>query len=326
MRRREFIAGLGAAAWPLAARAQQAAVPVIGWLHGGAPEAAREAIPAFRQGLAETGYVEGRNVAVEYRWAMGDGERLPALAADLVRKKVSAIVTLPSILAASAAKAATQTIPVVFFIGADPIELGLVASFNRPGGNLTGVANQTAEIAAKRLQLLHELVPAVASIAMLVNPANSFFTQIETRDLPSAASILGVHLLVLNAGTESEIAAAFANLVEQRAGAILLGSDFFFWGAREQIVSLAARYAIPTMFAESAAVAAGGLVSYLSDLRGSFRQIGLYTGRILNGEKPSDLPVVQPTKFELVINLRTAKALGLMVPQSILLRADEVIE
>jgi putative tryptophan/tyrosine transport system substrate-binding protein len=326
MRRREFIAGLGTtAAWPVVAQGQ-AAVPVIGWLHGGTMEAARDTIPAFHQGLAEIGYVEGRNIAVEYRWAEGDAERLTALAADLVRKKVTVIVALPSILTARAAKAATQSIPVVFFEGGDPVEVGLVASFNRPGGNLTGIYAQSAEIAAKRLALLHEMVPAATSIGVLVNPANLYFTQIETRDLPSASRLLGVRVQFINGGTESDIAAAFATLVEQQAGALLVGSDFFFWAVRDEIISLAAHYKMPTMFFESTAVAAGGLVNYAPSLRDLYRQVGIYAGRILNGEKPADLPVLQPTKFEFFINLKTAKALGLTIPETLLATADEVIQ
>jgi putative ABC transport system substrate-binding protein len=327
MRRRDFVAGLGgAAAWPLAARAQQATIPVIGWLHGGSAEAAREALPAFHQGLAEIGYVEGRNVLVEYHWAEGDADRLRSLAADLVRRRVTVIVALPSILAARAAEAATKTIPVVFMLGVNPVELGLVASFNHPGGNLTGLSAQSAEIAAKRLALLHEMVPAATSIGMLVNPGNSYFTQIETSDLPSVARVLGVRVHILNAGTESDITTAFATLAERQAGALLMGSDFFFWAARGQIISLAARYKIPTMFFDSAAVPAGGLVSYAASLRDIFRQLGIYAGRILKGETPANLPVMQPTKFELVVNLKTANDLGLTIPETLLATADEVIQ
>ncbi len=327
MKRREFMALLGgaAAAWPLVARAQQPAMPTIAWLDSQYREATREAIPAFQRGLAETGYVEGRNVIIEYHWAEGHHDRLQALAAELVRRQVAVIVasTTPSALTA---KAATQTIPVVFRMGSDPVELGLVASFNRPGGNLTGVADLAADITAKRLAVLHELVPAVASIAMLVNPANPYYAQAETRDLQSAAHSLGVRVLVLNGRTESDIAAAFATLVDQQAGALLIGADTFFYAARDRIILLAAHYAIPTMFFESASVAAGGLLSYGPDLLGANHQVGLYAGRILRGEKPAEMPVLQPTKFELVINLQTAKALGLTVPPSLLARADEVIE
>jgi putative tryptophan/tyrosine transport system substrate-binding protein len=327
IKRREFIAGLAglAAAWPLAARAQQPAMRTIGWLHGESPEAARELLLAFRRGLAETGYVEGRNVIVEYLWAENDNDRLPALAADLVRRRVALIVAVTT-SSALAAKAATQTIPIIFSMGGDPVALGLVASFNRPAGNLTGIANLSGVLAPKRLALLHELLPAVASIAMLVNPANPNYTQAETKDLQSAAHVLGVRVLVLNGGTESDIAAAFATLVEQQIGALLIGADSFFNAARDQIVRLAARYAIPTMFYDRASVAAGGLLSYGADRRDHDRQVGLYAGRTLNGEKPADLPVVQPAKFELVINLTTAKALGLTVPETLLATADEVIQ
>jgi putative ABC transport system substrate-binding protein len=326
MRRREFIAGLGgAAAWPLAARAQQRPVPTIGWLDSESLESVREYLPAFRKGLAEIGYVEGRNVIVEYRWAEHDNDRLSALAADLVRRQVALIVA-PTTSSALAAKAATQTIPIVFAMGSDPVALGLVASLNRPTGNLTGVAVLGAEIAPKRLALLHELVPAVASIAMLVNPANPNYVQAETKDLQSAAHVLGLRVLVLNGGTESDIAAAFATLVDRQVSALLISADTFFYAEGHQIMSLAARYAIPTMFYDRASVAAGGLLSYGPDLRDGLRQVGVYAGRILKGEKPADLPVVQPTKFELVINLKTAKPLGLTIPETLLATADEVIQ
>jgi putative tryptophan/tyrosine transport system substrate-binding protein len=327
MRRREFITLLGgvSAAWSLAARAQQPAMPTIAWLDFQSRESTREAIPAFQQGLAETGYVEGRNVVIEYHWAEGNHDRLQGLAADLVRRQVAVIaaVTTPSALAA---KAATQTIPVVFRIGSDPVELGLVAGFNRPAGNVTGVALLAADITAKRLGVLHELVPAVASIAMLINPDNPIYAHAETRDLQSAARGLGVRVLVLNGGTESDIAAGFASLVEQRVGALLISADTSFYAARDQIISLAAHYAIPTMFFESASVTAGGLLSYGPDLLAGNHQVGLYAGRILRGEKPADLPVARTTKFELAINLKTAKTLGLTMPPTILAMADKVIE
>jgi putative ABC transport system substrate-binding protein len=275
--------------------------------------------------LAEIGYVEGRNVIVEYRWAENDNDLLSAFAADLVRRHVAVIVA-PTTSSALAAKAATQTIPIVFSIGSDPVALGLVASLNRPTANLTGVSKLAAEITPKRLALLHELVPAIASIAMLVNPANPNFVQAETKDLQSAAHVLGVRALVLNGGTESDIAAAFATLAEQQVSALLISADSFFYAARYQIMSLAARYAIPTMFYDRASVAAGGLLSYGDDLRHNIRQVGLYVGRILKGEKPPDLPVQQPTKFELIINLKTAKAIGLTIPETLLATADEVIQ
>jgi putative ABC transport system substrate-binding protein len=326
MKRRTFIAGLGsAAAWPVVARAQQAALPVVGWLDGQSPESEREILPAFLNGLAETGYVEGRNVIVEYHWAENDNNRLSALAADLVRRHVAVIVAATT-GSALAAKAATQTIPIVFRLGSDPVALGLVASLNRPTGNLTGVAVLAGDIAPKRLALLHELVPSIASIAMLVNPANPRLLQAETKDLESAARVLGVRVLVLNGGTESDIAAAFATLVEQQVSALLISADSFFYAASHQIISLAARYAIPTMFYDRASVAAGGLLSYGDYFSTISRQVGLYAGRILKGEKPADLPVVQPTKFELVINLKTAKALGLTIPETLLATADEVIQ
>jgi putative ABC transport system substrate-binding protein len=327
MRRRQFIAGLGsAAAWPVVARAQQAAMPVIGWLDFFSPETGRESIPGFQQGLAEIGYIEGRNVAFDYRWADSHNDRLPTLAADLVRRRVAVIVALGT-SAALAAKAATETIPIVFRAGSDPVEIGLVASFNRPSRNLTGIANLSAYMVSKRLALLHELSPT-ATIATLVNPANSRFTQIETRDLQAAAGVLGVRMLVLNGGTASDIARAFATLVEQQAGALLIGSDasFLASSSRDQITSLAARYAIPTMFYEKASVAAGGLLSYGASFHELNRQVGLYAGRILKGEKAGDLPVLQPTKFDLVINLKTAKALGLTIPETLLATADEVIQ
>jgi putative tryptophan/tyrosine transport system substrate-binding protein len=327
MRRRELILTLAGAALasPLAARAQQPAMPTVAWLDFGSPEGAREAVPAFQRGLEDIGYVDGRNVVIEYDWAEGHSDRLQALAADLARRQVAVIVAsgTPSALAV---KEATKTIPVVFRMGSDPVELGLVASLNRPGGNLTGLASRAADITAKRLALLHELIPAVSSIGMLVNPANPNYARAETRDLHSAAHTLGVRVLVLNGGSESDIAAAFATLVEQRAGALLVSADTFFYGTRDQIVSLAARHAIPTMFFESASVAAGGLLSYGPDLVDANHQAGVYTGRILRGEKPADLPIVQPTKFELMINLKTAKALGLTVPANLLAQADEVIE
>jgi len=327
MKRRAFIAGLGGAAvWSLAARAQQRAMPTIGWLHADLPEAARDALPTFLEGLAETGYVENRNVAIEYRWAEGHTDRLPALAAELVRRQVAVIVTPGNTLASLAAEAATPSIPVVFMVGSDPVEVGLVASFSRPGGNVTGIAGLSSAVSAKRLALLHAMVPAATSIAMFVNPANAYYTELDTRDVPSAARTLGVRVVILNAGTESDLAAAFATIAEQRVDALLIGSDAFFWAARDQIISLAARYAIPTLFLESKAVASGGLSSYGPDLEDEYRRLGRYTGRVLKGEKPADLPVVQPTKFDLTINLHTAKALGLGIPSAVFAITDWVIE
>ena len=325
--RREVIALLaGAAATrPLGAWGQQPSMPTIGWLDFETPDAARESIPAFRKGLAEMGYVEGRNVAIAYRWAEGRKERLSALAAELVNQRVAAIIAVTT-SSALAAKAATRTIPVIFRIGSDPVELGLVASLNRPGGNLTGMANLSAEIAAKRLGLLRELVAAGSLIAMMVNPGNPDFARAETRDLESAARRAGVRLVILERSTESELPEAFATLVAQQVAALLISADTFFFAARDRIIALAARHSVPTMFFDRASVAAGGLLSYGPNLVDANHQIGLYAGRVLKGDKPSDLPVVQSAKFQLVINLRTAKSLGLTLPPTLLAIADEAIE
>ena len=327
MKRREFIAGLGGAvAWPLAVRAQQPALPVIGYLGSASPEGEREFVAAFRRGLAEIGYVEGRNVAIEYRWADGQNDRLPALAADLVRLQVGAIAAPGATQSALVAKAATRTIPIIFELGADPVEIGLVASLNRPGGNITGVSELNVEMVAKRLALLHELVPATKSIAFLRNPNNPAVIEAQTRQLQVAARILGLQLLVLNASSESEIDTAFETLVQQRAGAVILTGDSFFTSHREQLVGLAARHAVPAIYQWREFTAAGGLMSYGASRIDAFRQVGIYTGRILKGEKPADLPVMQPTKFEMAINLKTAKALGLTSPETLLATADEVIQ
>ena len=330
IRRREFIAVLGgaAAAWPLAARAQQTGkLPTIGWLETVRTEFV--ASTAFNRGLAEAGYVVGRNVNIEYRSAGTDRDRLRMLVAAFVRQQVSVIVATTG-TAAQAAKAATQTIPIVFTIGGDPVEEGLVASLNRPGGNATGVAILAAESAGKRLEMLHKLVPKAESIAALVRlegPDIGDFSRAESKGFQSAALALGVRLLMVNAMTESDITGAFANAVQQHAGALLVaGSQAFGTTQAPQIISLANRYSLPTMFLRRAAVATGALASYGSDQLETFRQVGVYTGRILKGDKPGDLPVVQPTKFELAINLKTAKALGLTVPPSLLGVADEVIE
>jgi putative ABC transport system substrate-binding protein len=327
MKRRRFITLLGgaAAAWPLAARAQQQAMPVIGFLNPTSPETRRELIAAFYQGLAESGYVEGRNVAIEYRWAKGQNDRLPAMAADLVQQRV-AVIVLDGTATALAAKAATQTIPIVFIVGADPVELGLVASLGRPGGNMTGVVALSLGTAAKRLQLLHELVPAVADIAFLRNPTNPYYAALETTELQAAAGVLGLRLLLLNASNPGEIEVAFANLVAQRAGAFLLCTDPFFMAARDQLVALASRHAVPAIYPFREDAVAGGLISYGTSLPDAFHLVGGYTGRILNGNKPADLPVQQVTKMEMVINLKTAKALGLTIPDKLLALADEVIE
>ena len=327
MKRREFITLVGgAAAWPLAAWAQQRSMPVIGFLSPTSPYSRAELIAAFHQGLAEVGYVEGRNVAIEYRWAKDQNEQLPFMAADLVQRRVSVIVAIDGTAAALAAKAATSTIPIVFIVGADPVELGLVASLGRPGGNITGVGALAVGTAAKRLQLLHELVPAAAGIAFLRNPTNPYFSALETRELQAAATVLGVRLLLLNASSPHEIEVAFANLVAQRAGAFLLGTDPFFMTARDQLVALANRHTVPAIYPFREDAAAGGLVSYGASNRDAFRLVGGYTGRILSGDRPADLPVQQVTRIEMAINLKTANALGLTVPLPLLARADEVIE
>jgi putative ABC transport system substrate-binding protein len=322
--RREFISGLGAAGWPLLVRAQQRTKPVIGWLDF-PPGLPREAIEGFRRGLAETGFSEGRDVTVEYHTVDGHSERLPALAADLVRRRPAAIVA-PTGGSALAAKAATRDIPIIFAAGNDPVELGLVASLNRPGGNLTGVASLGAEVAEKRLELLHKAVPASETIALLTGAADSLFSQAETKYVQSAARTLGLRLLVFNVMADTEITPVFDTLVAQQAGGILVGGGVQFDARRDQIVSLAARFALPTMFVRSSGAREGGLLSYGTDISEGLRQMGAYTGRILKGEKPADLPVMQPTKFEFVINLKTARALGLNLPPTLLAIADQVIE
>jgi len=327
MRRRNFIALLSsaAAAWPLAARAQQSALPVIGFLSGGSAIPFADRLPAFRQGLGEIGYVEGQNVTTEYRWADGQYDRLPGLAAELVGRKVAVIVVVGTTAAALAAKAATQTIPIVFVIGSDPVEVGLVTSLARPGGNITGVSQVLFTMAGKRLELLHELVPASAAVALLVNATNPY-TESEIREVQTRASALGLQLHVLNATNDSDLETAFMSLVERRAGGLLVGADPFFIIVRDKLVALAAGHKVPTIYGYRDFMAVGGLVSYGTDPAAAYHQIGAYTGRILKGEKPADLPVQQPSKFDLIINLKTARALGLQVPTSILLRADEVIE
>ena len=326
MKRRDFIALMGGTAVvvPRALRAQRKAMPVVGYLSTGLPGPFAPFVAAFRQGLSETGYVEGQNLAIEYRWAEGSYDRLPALAADLVGRKVDVIVTSGT-PAARAAKSATSTIPIVFASGGDPVELGLVANLAQTGGNLTGVGFVDVELMPKRLELLSELVPTAGVIALLVNPNNSDTERI-MRDMQEAARAKGLQLHVLKAGTEGEIDAAFASLTQLQAGALVVSTDSFFTNHRKQLVALAARRAVPTIYRRRAYAAAGGLISYGASLTSMYHQAGIYAGRILTGEKPADLPVQQPTKFELVINLKTAKAMGLTVPPALLSRADEVIE
>jgi putative tryptophan/tyrosine transport system substrate-binding protein len=327
MQRREFITLMGGAAvaWPLAARAQQRPIPVIGFLNMGSPGPFTHLLAAFREGLNEAGYVEGQNVAVEYRWAEGGYDRLPELAADLVRHQVAVIVATGGEPAALAAKAATKTIPIVFVVGEDPVALGLVASFNRPGGNATGLALLAYSATTKRWELLREMVPGAASIAVLAK-TGGLSSQIELKQLQAAAGTLGQPINVLYASNEPEIDAAFDNLVAQRAGALFVATEAFFTNRRDQIIALAARHAIPTSYPFREFVAAGGLMSYGPSLTDIYRQVALYAGRVVKGATPADLPVQSPTKFEHVINLKTAKALGLTVPLTLQVAADEVIE
>jgi putative ABC transport system substrate-binding protein len=325
VKRREFITLLGgaAAAWPLAARAQQLAMPVIGFLNTRAPSEDPHLLVAFRQGLSETGYFEGQNVTIEYRWAEGHNDRLPALAADLVGRRVTMIAANSQ--ATVAAKAATTTIPIVFITGADPVQVGFVASLNRPGGNLTGVTSLDTQLGRKRLQLLHELLPTARDIAALVNPTFPG-SDIQARDLQAAASTLGLQLHILHASTERDINTAFANLAQLQASGLVIGNDPFFTSWSERIAALALRHAMPAIYEFPAFAAAGGLMSYGGRIAELYRLLGVYAGRVLKGEKPSDLPVQQVTKVELIINLKTARALGLTIPLPLLGRADEVIE
>jgi len=327
MKRREFISLLGgaAAAWPLAARAQQPAMPVVGFLHSASPEPNANRVAGFRKGLGEAGYVEGQNVAIEFRWAAGQDDRLPDLVGDLIRRRVAVIATPGSTPASLAAKTATTTIPIVFAIGSDPVAMGLVASLNRPGGNVTGVSFQSVELMAKRLGMLRELAPGANRFVALVNP-NTAYAEAEVKDLQTSASALGLPIEILRAGTGREIDAAFANLVQNPGGALLVGPDAVFNNRRAQIVTLAARNALPAIYFAREFAEIGGLMSYGPNVVNAFRETGIYVGRVLKGEKPTDMPVEQPTKFELVVNLNSARALGIAIPNTLLSLADEVIE
>jgi putative ABC transport system substrate-binding protein len=326
MRRREFISALGSlAAWPLSARAQQPATPIVGYLNSTSPAAAAPFVAAFQAGLAETGYVEGRNVRIEFRWAEGQYDRLPELASDLVRLKVDVIATSGGDRSAVSAKSATQTIPIVSVIGGDPVAAGLVTNLARPGGNLTGVSFLTAELMPKRLDLLAELIPGATQVALLVNPNNPQSDGVR-KSMLDAARLKGVQLHILEASRESEIDSAFDTLAGLQIGALVVAADPFYNSRAHQLVELASRHAVPAIYEWRGIAAAGGLISYGTSLTGVYRQVGTYVGKILSGKKVADLPVLQPTTFELVVNLKTAKALGVIVPASLLVVADEVIE
>jgi ABC-type uncharacterized transport system substrate-binding protein len=325
MKRREFISLLGGAAvWPLAARAQQAAMPVIGFLNGASPREFAYLAASFRQGLGEAGYIEGQDVAIEYRWAESHYDRLPGMAADLVRRQV-VVIAATSTPAALAAKAATAVIPIVFETAGDPVTLGLVASLNRPNGNVTGVTQLSSELVSKRLGLLHDLIPTAKIIASLVNPKDAR-AETQSGDMRKAAHALGLQIRFLNASTEGEIDSAFATLAQVRADALIVGTGEFFNRRPEQLVALAAQHSVPAFYQYREFAVAGGLISYGTSLTDAYRLAGIYTGRVLKGEKPADMPVQQPTKFELVLNLKTAKVLGLTIPPGVLAIADEVIE
>jgi ABC-type uncharacterized transport system substrate-binding protein len=326
MRRREFIAFVGTAtAWPLAARAQQPNTPLVGFLNVASSDGYRAMAAAFRQGLQETGYMEGQNVAIEYRWAEGQSNRLPVMVDDLIHRQV-AVIAATSTPAALAAKVATKTIPIVFEIGGDPIKLGLVASINRPSGNVTGVTQLTAGLVAKKLEMLHELLPTAKTAALLVNPASPSNAEGQIRETTSAAQMLGLKLHLLKASTDEQLDAVFANLGQLRAGGLVVGGDAFFTSHRGQLAALAVRHAVPAISSGREFAAAGGLMSYGGSIADSYRLAGVHTGRVLKGDKPADLPVQQATKIELYINLKTARALGIAVPLPLSGRADEIIE
>jgi len=327
MKRREFITLLGgaAASWPLIALAQQPSMPVIGFLSARSPAEAASVLGAFRQGLGETGYFEGKNVIIEYRWAEGRYDRLPALAAELIGRQVAVIAATGGEPSPLAAQAATRTIPIVFTLGGDPVEAGLVDSFNRPGGNLTGTTIMGVELGPKLLDILRQLIPSATTIAILVNPAFQL-TSAEVRNVQDAAHTVGIRVSVLNASTEAEIDTAFTTIVQQKTDALIVGTDPFLLGQRDQLVRLAARHTVPTIYFLREFVESGGLLSYGPSIANGYRQAGVYTGRILSGAKPAELPVLRPTTFQLVINLKTARALGLTIPANVLAIADEVIE